>query len=729
MLAALDVLSIFNALSGPYLVLSPELIIEAANDAYVAAAGTPRDNLVGRPLRDALPDNIVTAGTPFRQSLLASLAQVLASGQPHTMAPLYYEASALAQAGGVGTRHWQPTNTLLRDAQGQPAYLIHHLLDITAQVEAEAQLRAYEAREAAAQAKAETQHQRVAEMLHQLPAQVATNRGPELVYELVNPRYQALFPTRTIQGLPIQQALPELIGQGILERLVHVYQTGEPYYNYEQEAWVDVTDTGKLERRYFSVFYQALHDTHGNIEGVLNFSYDITEQVVARQQTQALNETLQATNQELRQSNALLITTQHELQQLNQELELRVAERTQQLEDLLREAQQQRQQLGEQQQLLRQILSLVPAAVATFSGPEHRLTFFNDTYQAMVVKPVALATPAAVLFSEEVEKGFLTLLDEVYTTGQPVVGNEIMARYLAVSTTPRYLDFTYQALLGPDGRPNGVLASVIDVTEKVLARQQVQQLNEELRATNKELHLSNLALSTTNQQLTRTNVDLDNFIYTASHDLKSPISNIEGLLLALQHELPAEAQTGDVSVMMDLMQDAIERFKRTIAHLTDVTRLQKEYSQEASQVPLAALVAEVRLDLTPLIRQTGGQLEVLVPESATLTFSEKNLRSVVYNLLSNAFKYRHPERPPHVRVTYRTQETYQVLEVQDNGLGLDLAQGQAKLFAMFQRLHTHVEGSGIGLYMVKRIVENVGGHIEVASTIGEGCTFSVYFPY
>jgi signal transduction histidine kinase len=67
--------------------------------------------------------------------------------------------------------------------------------------------------------------------------------------------------------------------------------------------------------------------------------------------------------------------------------------------------------------------------------------------------------------------------------------------------------------------------------------------------------------------------------------------------------------------------------------------------------------------------------------------------------------------------------------VQDNGLGLDLTQGQAKLFAMFQRLHTHVEGSGIGLYMVKRMVENVGGHIEVASTLGMGCTFSVYFPY
>jgi signal transduction histidine kinase len=582
--AALEVLSIFNALPGPYLVLSPELVIEAVNDAYLAATGTHRDDLMGRQLGDVLLDNILPVGPDFEQNLHASVAQVLASGQPHTMAPQCYQAQYLAQSREVRPQHWQPTTTLLRDAQGQPTYLIHHLLDITAQVAAEAQ--------------------------HLL-----------------------------------------------------------------------------------------------------------------------MNEALQAQDQELRQTNALLTINQRELQQLNQELKLRVAERTQQLDDSLREAQQQRQQLSEQQQLLRQILSLVPAAVATFSGPEHLLTFFNDTYQAMVVKPVALATPAAVLFAEEVEKGFLTLLDEVYTTGQPLVGNEIMARYLAVSTTPRYLDFTYQALLGPEGQPTGVLASVIDVTDKVLARQQVQLLNEELRATNKELQLSNLALGQTNDQLTRTNVDLDNFIYTASHDLKAPISNIDGLLLAVQQELPAEAQVGHVALMLGMMRDAIERFKRTITHLTDVSRLQKEHSQEASQVLLAALVTEVSLDLTPLLRQTGGQLEVQVPEDATLIFSEKNLRSVVYNLLSNALKYHHPERKPHVRVMYHAQQAYQVLEVQDNGLGLDLTQGQDKLFAMFQRLHTHVEGSGIGLYMVKRMVENVGGHIEVTSTLGLGCTFSVYFPY
>ena len=117
-----------------------------------------------------------------------------------------------------------------------------------------------------------------------------------------------------------------------------------------------------------------------------------------------------------------------------------------------------------------------------------------------------------------------------------------------------------------------------------------------------------------------------------------------------------------------------------------------------------------------------------MPAYATLLFSAKNLRSVVYNLLSNALKYRHPERAPAVRLSYQAIGDYQVLAVQDNGLGLDLAQGQERLFAMFQRLHTHVEGTGLGLYMVKRMVENAGGRIEVQSQLGKGTTFSVYFP-
>ncbi|WP_167855317.1 PAS domain S-box protein [Hymenobacter wooponensis] len=231
-----------------------------------------------------------------------------------------------------------------------------------------------------------------------------------------------------------------------------------------------------------------------------------------------------------------------------------------------------------------------------------------------------------------------------------------------------------------------------------------------------------------NRQLQRMNTDLDNFIYTASHDLKAPIANIEGLLQALQHELPAQAYVGSVSTILHLMQESTARFGRTIGHLTDISRLQKEFDQPVTPVSLTRVVAEVQSDLAPLLAQTGAQVAVAVPEHVTLTFSEKNLRSVVYNLLSNALKYRHPDRVPRVRLSYQDQGPYQVLSVQDNGLGLDLSQGKEKLFAMFQRLHTHVEGSGVGLYMIKRMVENIGGRIEVHSQLDQGSTFLVYFP-
>jgi PAS domain S-box-containing protein len=235
-------------------------------------------------------------------------------------------------------------------------------------------------------------------------------------------------------------------------------------------------------------------------------------------------------------------------------------------------------------------------------------------------------------------------------------------------------------------------------------------------------------LQAANEQLLRTNADLDNFIYTASHDLKQPIANIEGLLHALQHELPAAGLVGQVPTMLHLMQAAVERFGRTIMHLTDVSRLQQAHAQPATHVNLAQVVQEVQLDLAPLIAQTAAQVLVAVPDNTTLLFSAKNLRSVVYNLLSNALKYHRPDRPPVVHLTYQLEADVQVLEVADNGLGLDLAHGQDKLFAMFQRLHTHVEGTGIGLYMVKKMVENVGGRIEVQSVLGEGSTFRVYFP-
>src|SRR5690606_34174010 len=94
--------------------------------------------------------------------------------------------------------------------------------------------------------------------------------------------------------------------------------------------------------------------------------------------------------------------------------------------------------------------------------------------------------------------------------------------------------------------------------------------------------------------------------------------------------------------------------------------------------------------------------------------------------LSNAIKYRSEERPLVINVSTRQSNKYVILSIQDNGLGMSKDQ-QQKLFSMFKRFHTHVEGTGIGLYIVKRIVENKKGMIQVESEEGKGTTFNIYF--
>ena len=229
------------------------------------------------------------------------------------------------------------------------------------------------------------------------------------------------------------------------------------------------------------------------------------------------------------------------------------------------------------------------------------------------------------------------------------------------------------------------------------------------------------------QNLERVNADLDTFVYTASHDLKQPINNIEGLLVALREDLAQDPAAPEIPQLLALMQGSVDRFKRTIAHLTDVARLQRADEQPTVAVDLAALVAAVQLDLAPELAAAAGRLTVDLAACPPLAFAEKNLHSIVYNLLSNAIKYHCPGRAPRVHLRYAATAGHHVLEVQDNGLGLSPGQ-QLRLFGLFQRLHNHVEGSGIGLYMIKKIVENAGGRIEVESEAGVGSTFRVCLP-
>jgi signal transduction histidine kinase len=913
-----------------YLVVSPELRILTASNAYLADTLKRRDELVGRYLFDAFPDNPAAPEAYAVRNWRASLELVIATGQPHQMALQHYDVLDPQRPGHFVERHWLPRNTPVFDDQGQLSYLIHSSVNVTKEVQAQG-------REQEARLEAERQRQRLTQLVLQAPVAMCLLQGPDFVYELVNPSYQQLLAGRALLGKPLLEAVPEFRGSAVWERLQQVYRTGQTYQ--EEVLLPFVQPVGGAAAGYFNHTFQARYNAHQQVDGVYVFAFDVSEQVHARQQVRHQQGLLRQIMQQVPAAIATLSGPAHRYSFFNEgyralaggrtHLGLPVAEVFPEVVDQgfiglldqvyttgqpfsgtetpihlfdaatgqpalryvdfiyqpLHDAQQQtqgilafivevtdqvvaRQQADAlQAQLLAaaqhqasereafyQVFAQTPALVALLRAPSHRYEYVNPAYQAFFPGRQLVGLNAAQALPELQAQGFVTLMDRVYQTGETYFGQELPFAPLAgpaQAAHTSYFDFTYQAyreqgevagvsifafdvteqvlarqqgevararmerlfmeapaaicilsspdlvyelvnpgyqalfpgreLLGKpilmalpeiannavyttfrqvyetghtheeqalliplarpsdgvwedryfryiqqpryavDGRIDGVLVFAFEVTEQVRIRQQVQSLNQELATANEEL-------KQTNTQLTRTNVDLDTFVYTASHDLKAPITNIEGIVLALRDTLPTDVQQDEmVSHLLSLLNQTVTRFQVTINQLTDISRLQLAHTGPAEPVVLATVVEDVRLDLAPAIAAAGTQLTVAVAPEVVVSFSPANLRSIVYNLLSNAIKYRDPERPSQVQLHAQQTPHAIQLTVQDNGLGMSEVQ-QRQLFGLFQRLHTHVEGTGVGLYITKRLVENAGGTIAVASQPHLGTTFTVTFP-
>lgn len=230
-----------------------------------------------------------------------------------------------------------------------------------------------------------------------------------------------------------------------------------------------------------------------------------------------------------------------------------------------------------------------------------------------------------------------------------------------------------------------------------------------------------------NEQLIRINNDLDNFIYTASHDLKSPIINIEGLVNLLNKTLDGNIKNwANIKPLFDMIKLSINKFQITIKELTEVAKVQSNANEDKKEVSFKDIFDEVKLNVQHDINSSSALITEDFSQAPNIYFSKKNLRSILYNLLSNAIKYRSPHRQTVINLkTTLADKNHILLSVKDNGLGIK-EKDKSKVFTMFKRLHQHVEGTGIGLSIVKKIVDNNGGRIEIESELDKGTEFKVY---
>lgn len=248
-------------------------------------------------------------------------------------------------------------------------------------------------------------------------------------------------------------------------------------------------------------------------------------------------------------------------------------------------------------------------------------------------------------------------------------------------------------------------------------------------------------LETSVSHLKQTNAQLEEFSYAASHDLQEPLRKIHFFSDKLKNSLLNKLQPEEKK-MFERMEAATQRMRSLIDDLLKYAHATIQ-TAHFTNVDMNQLVQEVLTDMVASIEEKQAQISVaILPQP---TGDRRQLRQLLLNLISNALKYKKPDVPPHIHITATivsaddvpfaaaandVYQSYYVLKVADNGIGFEQEHAE-KIFNVFQRLHGRNEysGTGIGLAIVRKVVDNHNGYIQVESEPDKGTTFNIYLPY
>jgi two-component system, OmpR family, sensor histidine kinase VicK len=419
----------------------PDMVFELVNPQYQQFF--PNRALLGKPILNALPElrdhrvweilqDVYTTGKPFEgKELLVPLARTT--------------------DGPIEDRYFDFTYQARLDEKGKIDGILVFVIEVTDSV--------------LAKHKIEEREGNLRSLVMTARNGLLILRGPDMIVEVFNRELENIWsrPASVAVGRPLLEILPELKGQQFPALLQQVYTTGQGVSLEEQELVINIPSGTK--RTYVSFSYDPLLDNKGKVSGIIVSAEDVTYKVKAKKSFEQDARDQQLTNDVLSASN-------EQLETINQEL--------MEMEDRLRDSV---DELGESEYRFRLFIQQAPVAIFILRGREMVIETINQMMLKMLGKTSAIIGKTYAEALPEFEgQPFFKLLDDVFTSGEPYVGNEIKAAVeYAGELREGYYNFIYQPIIDDQARVNSVICTAVDVTEQVNARKKVERAEESLR--------------------------------------------------------------------------------------------------------------------------------------------------------------------------------------------------------------------------------------------------------
>ncbi|NHF60754.1 PAS domain S-box protein [Flavobacteriaceae bacterium TP-CH-4] len=257
-------------------------------------------------------------------------------------------------------------------------------------------------------------------------------------------------------------------------------------------------------------------------------------------------------------------------------------------------------------------------------------------------------------------------------------------------------------LVGNDGIANGLIGISLDISN-------IKQKEEELRD----------LIDVTALQ----NKKLVNFAHIVSHNLRSHSANFSMLLDFLVNEKCGKEKENLINMLVEASDNLLD----TLENLNEVVAINTNTNLNKKPVVLNDMVKKVTKNLNAFLLNNNAKIVNTISDDMRINVVPAYLESILMNFITNSVKYKEPTRNPIIRLHATKNEGQTLLEISDNGLGIDMKKYGDKLFGMYKTFHEHKDARGIGLYITKNQIEAMNGKVMVCSEVGKGSIFKIYF--